>query len=538
MRGAFISPIVRALMPKLHPHIGVPAFQRRVLSTLATIAISLVVLGLNVPHLSPSSPQDAQKAAFHAMQVPPVLSVSDAALYRQAFALQEKGRMDDADAAAAGTGDSLLKGVLLGERYLAPGHEPNFSELALWLARYGDHAQAAELYAIARQRAPADADFLTEPRMLAPLKAFSNRYGANVLSEEKQWISGLAAFRRHDMVTAAAHFKALLNADEDALSDEDRAAVAFWTYRAVSALGVDHGARDYLAMAAAERPGFYSLLARHILGTQAAKSGETDAAKSEDFLQKGAIRRAIALRQIGQDALAEKELRTLFPGSTEEDRKRLVDLARALDLPAAQMRMAVAAAYDASASDTFYPLPRWTPTLGYHVEPALIFAIMRQESGFNPHARSASGAMGLMQLMPDTAHAMAADARLKMSPEPAVNMTLGQHYLERLMDTASVSDNLILLLGAYNGGPASVAGWQKNVSNGDDPLLFIESIKCAETRDYIERVMSNYWVYSEMLSGVDNASIAALARNEWPHYERSENQTVIMVSRLNTGGSE
>ena len=111
------------------------------------------------------------------MQVPPVLSSADAALYRQAFALQDKGQVDEADAMAASASDTLLRGVLLGERYLVPGHEPSFSELALWLARYGDHAQALELYTLARERTPEDADFLTEPHTLTPLKAFTNGYG-------------------------------------------------------------------------------------------------------------------------------------------------------------------------------------------------------------------------------------------------------------------------------------------------------------------------------------------------------------------------
>ena len=202
------------------------------------------------------------------------------------------------------------------------------------------------------------------------------------------------------------------------------------------------------------------------------------------------------------------------------------------------MRMAVAAAYDASASEAFYPLPRWKPTLGFKLEPALLFAIIRQESGFNPNAKSASGAVGVMQLMPATAHAMAEDARLKFSDEPAVNMTLGQRYIERLMEVDAVGDNLVYMLAAYNAGPGALAAWRRSVRAGDDPLLFIESLPSLQSRDYVQHVMGNYWIYSEMLAGHENASLKALAQNRWPHYERSLKQTAMMASRLNPGMTE
>jgi soluble lytic murein transglycosylase-like protein len=524
-------------MPKLPSHIGVPAYRRRVLVTLATIALSLVVTGFNVPKFKSAPPQVAQKKSVVLSGIPTVLSETDATLYYQAFVLQGAGHLEEADMVAAKTDDPLLRGVLLGERYIGEGHEPSFSELALWLSRYGDHAQAPALYTLARERAPEDADFLTEPPVAPHAKAITSQYGSE-LAEEKQWVSGLAAFRRRDMTTAAAHFKLLLSANGEDLSPDDRAAVAFWSYRSLTAASDRNGAKEYLKMAAVERPGFYSLLARHILDEHVGKSGKAVKADADTFMNKGAVRRAIALKQIGKDALAEKELRTLFPGSSSEDRNRLVQLAKTLHLPAEQMRMAVAAAYDASASEAFYPLPRWTPTLGYHLEPALLFAIIRQESGFNPNAKSASGAMGVMQLMPATAHAMAVDARLKFSPEPAVNMTLGQHYIEHLMDTSSINDNLILIIAAYNAGPGSVANWQKNVHTGDDPLLFIESIPNEQTREYVEHVMGNYWVYSDMLGGRENLSIAALSHNRWPHYERTASQTILMVSRLSLDGTE
>jgi soluble lytic murein transglycosylase-like protein len=530
-------------MPKLHPHIGVPVRKHRVLPALATVAILLVVEGLGVSELRQLSPLEGEKNALQqqvrAQPVTSVLSQSDRAHYRAAFALQRAGRYEEADAVAAQVSDPLLKGVLLGERYLTPGNAPSFSELALWLARYGDHAQAAALYHLARMRTPVDADFLTEPQITATLKGFSNGQDRSALAGEKRWVLALAAFRRHDMPAAAAHLGVLLAAREDNLSSDDRAAVAFWAYRATLAAGDAKRARKYLDVAAEEQPGFYSILARQIAVTQASLPSDSPGpADMESFLTRKPVLRAMALKAIGQDALAEKELRTLFSGSAEGDRKHLAQLAGMLNLPAAEMRMAVAGNYDTKADEARYPLPRWTPTLGYHIEPALLFAIMRQESGFNPNAKSASGAMGVMQLMPATAHAMARDARMEMSAAPAVSMALGQHYLERLMDMSAISDNLVYVIGAYNAGPGAMEGWQKSLHAGDDPLLFIESIPSVETRDYVVHVMGNYWVYSELLGGYENTSAAALAQNRWPHYERSDRQMVSMLSHLNPGGPE
>lgn len=522
-------------------HIGLPARRHPLFSSLALISILLVAVEINVPSSKPVSSLDREKTLLSqqvvAQDVPVVLSPQDIEYYREAFAQQQAGNVEKADAALAQTSDSLLKGVLLGERYLATGKETAVNDIAVWLAHYGDYAQAEELYRIAQARAPEGID-LTAPHVTTALKGFSNGQDRSALDSEKRWVSGLAAFRRGDMVAAEGYFKALLNDDKNDFSSDDRAALAFWAYRASFGSNDVTEATKYLSLAASQSPGFYSILARQLSGERIVQAEDTHFADMDAFLQKDALKRAVALKTIGQDALAEKELRALFPASSIQDRKLLVQVARMLNLPAAQIRMAAASNFDAVAGDALYPMPHWTPTLGYSVEPALLFAIMRQESGFNPNAKSASGAMGVMQLMPATAHAMARDARLKLSPEPAVSMTLGQHYLERLMDISAIQDNLVYLIAAYNAGPGNVEIWQRKLHVNDDPLLFIESIPWPETRDYVVRVMGNYWVYSEMMGSDNNPSAAALAQNHWPHYERSDKQVALMVNRLSSSGTE
>jgi soluble lytic murein transglycosylase-like protein len=102
--------------------------------------------------------------------------------------------------------------------------------------------------------------------------------------------------------------------------------------------------------------------------------------------------------------------------------------------------------------------------------------------------------------------------------EPVANMTLGQNYLHHLMDSKLVEGNLFYLLAAYNAGPGRLQEWKRNIDYNNDPLLFVESIPYAQTRNYVMQVMANYWIYSE-LTGKANYSVHALLHGHWPWYE-------------------
>ena len=175
--------------------------------------------------------------------------------------------------------------------------------------------------------------------------------------------------------------------------------------------------------------------------------------------------------------------------------------------------------YDGAA----YPLPAWQPDGGFRVDRALIYAVIRQESRFNPRARSYAGARGLMQLMPATASFVARDRDLRRGKgrgklyDPGYNMALGQKYLEMLMAEAAVRGDLFALVAAWNGGPGNLTKWRRTLKHQDDPLLFIECIPAPETRNFIEHVLSNLWIYRDRL-GQDQPSLGAIAAGEWPVY--------------------
>jgi soluble lytic murein transglycosylase-like protein len=166
-----------------------------------------------------------------------------------------------------------------------------------------------------------------------------------------------------------------------------------------------------------------------------------------------------------------------------------------------------------------YPTPTWQPEDGFHVDKGLLFALIRQESGFNPYAKSYVGARGLMQLMPGTAHhvrSMQGLTRLSRNElyNPAKNMKLGQDYLTYLQD--EMGGNLVQMIAAYNAGPGNVHRWADNLPT-DNPLLFIESIPYQETRNYVMHVMSNLWIYHRYFKGKDPI-LSAMAKNQWPSH--------------------
>jgi soluble lytic murein transglycosylase len=129
-----------------------------------------------------------------------------------------------------------------------------------------------------------------------------------------------------------------------------------------------------------------------------------------------------------------------------------------------------------------------------------------------------------MQLMPKTASLMhkkvygTAEAEMGNAADPTLNLTLGQNYVEHLLGNNLVDGNMVYLLTAYNAGPGRLQEWKKTIGNGKDPLLFIESIPVGQTRNYVMQVLTNYWIYSELV-GDSNGTVTALLQNKWPSYE-------------------
>jgi soluble lytic murein transglycosylase len=168
------------------------------------------------------------------------------------------------------------------------------------------------------------------------------------------------------------------------------------------------------------------------------------------------------------------------------------------------------------------PLAEWEPAGGYQLDRHLLHAVIRAESGFDPLARSPKGALGLMQIMPDTAAHLAKLTQVAYAGEdwllePANNLAVGQAWLQQLGGSPTVRGSLIHLLAAYNAGEGRLQGWLADELKpaADDPLLFVESLPIRETRAYVKKVLGSLWAYQDQ-DRETSPSLRALAENRWP----------------------
>jgi soluble lytic murein transglycosylase len=351
------------------------------------------------------------------------------------------------------------------------------------------------------------------------------------------WQAGLAAWRLGRYAEAGVHFQSVVRTPGQ--SSWTIAAAAYWAAR-VELRNRHPELFDYWLRIAAEHPRtFYGLLAQRTLGIDAYFDFE-DAPFTEldaDMIEGApAGRRALALLQLGETAQAEAELRTLLPRAHPALVAALMGIADRANMPGLSLQLAARAGEGDGRHRyrALYPVPRWTPLGGFTVDRALLFAVMRQESQFLPRVHSNAGAVGLMQLMPATAHAMAKRTGMalakstrpaqKVLAQPELNLALAQEYIMSLIEEAHIGDNLVLIAAAYNCGPGAVQHWTMTPAMRRDPLLFVESIPSRETRVFTERVLANYWIYRQRL-GQPTPDLDALAAGQWPIYTAFDSTT-------------
>ena len=363
------------------------------------------------------------------------------------------------------------------------------------------------------------------------------------------WIAGLAAWRLNHIETARDHFSKLSKASR--ANSWMRSAGAYWTARANLRLKSPQNVSKNLYEAAEYPRTFYGVLARRALGLSLNFDYRPQqvAQNTATTLQSHApSRRALALLQIGEQGKAKTELKRLIGSLDGDEIHTFLQLTEQSGMPELAFRLGARLAAEEKKEKhhpslnrgiidaALYPIPKWEPEGGFVIDRALVFAFMRQESSFNPNAKSPDGARGLLQLMPQTAgyisksRSFRGKARNELF-DPALNLALGQKYLGYLLSHNYVEGDLFKLATAYNGGPGNLGKWERKITYNDDPLLFIESLPSRETRLFIERVLTNLWIYRARLDQY-SPSLDTLASGQWPQYEAQDETTNISGSDI------
>jgi soluble lytic murein transglycosylase len=225
--------------------------------------------------------------------------------------------------------------------------------------------------------------------------------------------------------------------------------------------------------------------------------------------------RAQALGSIGFDGFAIWELEALGRDTlTEGDRAWALGVAFAEMGEAGRslryLRRALGAAVEAGSPglparlwQLYYPLGYGehvrTAARAVGLDPFVVAAVIREESSYDPRARSGVGAVGLMQLMPDTARIVAQEIGRPLTEiaalwEPPMNITLGSRYLSQL--NARFKEPL-LAVAAYNAGPHRVQRWVAERPQADLEE-FVDQIPFDETRAFAKRVFTSWYHYRRL----------------------------------------
>jgi len=343
-------------------------------------------------------------------------------------------------------------------------------------------------------------------------------------ASQAAWVSGLASWRLNDCNAAAIAFQQVTQL---AQQRELRAGGYYWAARAQQACRRPSAVTPLLKAAATtdESPeSFYGLLARETLGMPTQLPADRFAGYDPPVEQYPNVRRAIELARIGEPVLAEEMLRHQAKIGLPAEHHALIQVAKRLDLPAAQLWLANNGQWGARSDATDrYPNPRWSPLRGWRVDPALAFGHVVQESAFRRTAVSTAGAVGLMQVLPVTAELVSRNRGVPFSraalTDPTYNLEYGQSFLEMMRGDPGTAGQLPRVIASYNAGPMPVARWAA-INDHGDPLLWIESIPYWETRYYVPSVLRNMWVY-QGLNREKTSTLQAMAEHRWPAFPTS-----------------
>jgi soluble lytic murein transglycosylase len=290
----------------------------------------------------------------------------------------------------------------------------------------------------------------------------------------------------------------------------------YWQARALEALNDPAGAYSHYRLAAAYPETFYGQLSMARIqlapilhpGDSAIDAAPKTEMESDPLM--GPIKVLADLGQEGDLRLFATQETDAFPAPRRV--KTFLQNLSDWGYPEIAVRLAKAESYAGTPMLALaYPILRLPPYTGAGAAPppALVHALIRQETEFNPYAVSSAGARGLMQMMLASAKKAAREGGLPYRPDGLLtdanyNMQLGMiEYAGHLADWGG---SYVLAAAAYDAGPTNARRWLASIGDpraGVDPIDWIEQIPFGETRNYVQRVLENMEVYRGRLAGRD-----------------------------------
>ena len=352
-----------------------------------------------------------------------------------------------------------------------------------------------------------------KPKMAYELVRTPGQLSANA-GKDASFLAGWIALRHlNDAKSALGHFEALAKAADGPLS---HARGNYWLGRAHEAMGDKPRAQQSYKEASTYFDTFHGQLARLKLdpganrleikppaapaADEAARFNDLDAVKAAVIAFKAQLDPTLARAFLSH-------LRLHF--KSEAEVAMVAHLAEALG--DTQMAVRIGKSAIGRGLNLYYyaypvhALPAYTP-LSSPPEPAVILGIARQESEFNTATKSGAGARGILQVMPITARHICRDYKIKcdiprLMKDPAYNTMMGSAYIADRM--TEFSGSYVLTLAGYNAGPGRAREWIKEFGDPRDgkidPIDWIHRIPFEETREYVQKVLSNIQVYRARL---------------------------------------
>ena len=326
---------------------------------------------------------------------------------------------------------------------------------------------------------------------------------------DAEFFAGWAALvKLNDPARAARHFEILRQSSSTPIT-QGRA--LYWLGRAAEAQGNTPAAARYYRDGAQHIQSFYGQLAAEKAGQTTITLPAEPVPTSADVAAFEGNEVVRALRILGETG--ETSLFRVFAYQLDDDLPGPAGLALLMDLSRNYDEGFTAMMVGRAASQRGFLMPerqypiRIPPPVSGAAPLEFTLAITRQESSFDPRARSHANARGMMQFLPGTGRAVARQLGMPYSDERLYdgdyNMTLGSYHLGDL--TSRFGGSMLLTTIGYNAGPARPPQWIARCGDprggAVDPIDFIECAPFTETRNYMMRVMENMQVYRARLNG-------------------------------------